>query len=199
MSKSTTRAGLTVLALLVVLAIVAILVATMTGRAHAQATITSYFASPQQPNGGVVDTNDFPLTITNGGMTIIPQSTNTPNNVFVLRQNVGLGLFINLTVTNANTATTNGYVLLWLDFSGDGTSNTITGETNGVWDGQIQHGALFQAWYTAMPESTDTFVLWTNLPNTIVNNVRDVRISAASNSLPTGVRVNGLTLSQSWQ
>lgn len=172
--------------LMIALAMVGLLAALLVPEASGQNS--AYSLAPQQPNFYRSDTNAFPCTLsaTTGASNYVASSTNSLK--LTLRQDKGLSMFAQITVTNTSTATS-GVVQFSFSPSWDGLTNHFTTTPPLVWAIPV----------TVAATSTNTYVFWTNWPSSTLNNVRCIQCVQVTNTIGLATTVNGLTYSYSGQ
>ena len=126
--------------------------------------------SVYQPNFYRQDTNATPLTLTNGQAKVFP-ANGTNSYEQTVRPNTGLSVFV--TVVSSNSV--GGTGKLGWDVTPDGNSYTTTQPLTFTFPtAAAVTGAL----------STNTY--WTNWPATVLNNVRQIQLTTATNALVGG-------------
>lgn len=141
--------------------------------APAQNSSSPYQLAPQQPNFYRTDTNAFPLSITNNGVTV----TVTNGLKLTVRQDTGLSFFVGTLSTNGlqtNSAT------IYFDVSYDGTNFTTTRPLS----------------VTAPINGTNAALYWTNIPAPVYNGIdsfRALTVSAVSIAGSGTTNVNSIT------
>lgn len=131
-------------------------------------------AQPYQtgsPNFYQDDTNAFTLTLTNG------QGSLLAGKKLTLRQEHGLSLFV--TVISSNPLAGNGKI--GLDVTSDNTSYTTTQPLAFTFPNANYSNGVAQA-----AGVLTTNVYWTNFPPAVLNNVRGVQATLATNTLVGG-------------
>ena len=126
--------------------------------------------SVYQPNFYRQDTNATPLTLTNGQAATFPAG-GTNSYKQTVRQNVGLSVFV--TVISSNSV--GGTGKLGFDLTPDGTVYTTT-----------QPLTFTFPTAAAVTGTLSTNTYWTNWPSTVLNNVRQIQLTTATNALVGG-------------
>ena len=175
--------GFLMTGLLLIICIIGLLAA-MILPATAQLAGTSITPQTGQPNFFYVDTNypNFALT-NNQTKTYTAGGTNTY--IKTLRQNQGVGLFLAVWQTNSVASTTTNYTVKW-DTTGDGSTWTAG------------NGATPFTWTVPVTGGVGTNVYWTNLPASVVNNLRKVQATSVSTTASNNI-YGALGYSQSTQ
>ena len=137
------------------------------------------------PNFHVSDMNAFPLTLAaSAGTNYTAGSTNSY--MRTIRQDHGLSLVASVTVKNATTNALTGNHTFGFDLADDASLFT-TGQPV-TWTFPL----------TTPASSTNTYVVWTNLPASMLNNMRTIQCTLVTNTLSGGTeKVNRLDYSQS--
>ena len=126
--------------------------------------------SVYQPNFYRQDTNATPLTLTNGQARVFP-ANGTNSYEQTVRPNTGLSVFVMVVSSNSVA----GNSKLGWDVSHDGTIYTTT-----------QPLTFTFPTAAAVTGTLSTNVYWTNWPGTVLNNVRDLQLTTATNALVGG-------------
>jgi hypothetical protein len=178
--KKDKRFTFSLFGLLLVLAIIALLSACFTPT-QAQLTPTTY--PDGAPNFNTPDNFATPLTLTNGQAVAFP-ANGTNSLEKVIRQDHGLSVFV--TVISSNGIGGND-TLTW-DVTPDSTVYTTTHPFS--WTFPTAASA---------PATLTTNVYWTNWPAAVLNNVRGIQLTGATNALVGGgPTTNSVTLKLSY-
>ena len=146
---------------------------------HADSTTLTYPTG--SPNFNTPDTLAIPLVLTNGAGAAFP-ANGTNSLEKAVRQDHGLSVFVTVVTTNASAA---GQTLGW-DTTPDGALYTTTQPLK----------------WTLPANGAGTNSYWTNWPATVLNNVRGLQLTTATNAaVGTGntntARITALIYSQS--
>ena len=126
--------------------------------------------SVYQPNFYRQDTNATPLTLTNGQAKVFP-ANGTNSYEQTVRQNTGLSVFVMVVSSNS----VGGSGKLGWDVTDDGSLYTTT-----------QPLTFTFPTAAAVTGTLSTNVYWTNWPATVLNNVRQIQLTTATNALVGG-------------